>query len=90
MLTHEDVTKIAHLQIDILKGRLADRQIELSVSDEALEKIASLGYEKEFGARPLKRAIAQYISVPISQELLKHPEKKKLSITLKNDALAIS
>ena len=90
MLTHEDVTKIAHLQIEILKGRLADKQIELSISDEALEKIASMGYEKEFGARPLKRAIAQYISVPISQELLKHPEKKKLSITVKKDVLTIS
>ncbi|KKK87855.1 hypothetical protein LCGC14_2749050, partial [marine sediment metagenome] len=41
--------------------RLQEKNIELTVSDDALSKIASLGYEKEFGARPLKRAIQQYM-----------------------------
>ena len=90
MLTQEDVTEITRIQLETLKRRLAERQVDLTITDDALKKIATLGYEKEFGARPLKRAIAQYVSVPISQELLKHPEKKRLSITLKKDTLSIA
>ena len=90
MLSHEDVVRIAQLQINELKKRLAERNRELTVSQEVLEKVATLGYEKEFGARPLKRAIQHYIGAPISQHLLKHPETKSLNITLKNDAITIS
>ena len=90
MLTHDDVKKIAHLQIKQLQKRLAEQQVELTITNKALAKIAELGYEKEFGARPLKRAIQQYIMVPISQQLLKHPEKKKLKVDLKKDVLEIT
>lgn len=89
-LTHEDVKKIARLQIEHLRRRLAENHVELTVTDTALDKLADLGYEKEFGARPLKRAIQQYISVPVSQHLLKQPDQKKLTVDLKNDTLEIS
>jgi ATP-dependent Clp protease ATP-binding subunit ClpB len=89
MLTHEDVKKIARLQIEQIRKRLAEKAIELSITDKALDKLAELGYEKEFGARPLKRAIQHYISVPISQRLLKHPEEKHIKIDFKNDAFEI-
>ena len=90
MLTHADVVRIAQLQIDQLKERLAQKNIELTVSNEALDKVASLGYEKEFGARPLKRAIQHYIAAPISQYLLKHPEAKSVTATVKNDVITIT
>ncbi len=89
MLTHKDVIRIAKLQLADLKERLEQRGIALSVSPEALDKIATLGYEKEFGARPLKRAIQQYIGVPVSQYLLRHPNASEIAVTVKNDAIAV-
>jgi ATP-dependent Clp protease ATP-binding subunit ClpB len=90
MLTQEDVVRIAHLQIDQLTKRLAVNHQELTIDEAVYEKIASLGYEKEFGARPLKRAIQQYISVPLSQYILAHPEQKKFSVTVKKDSIVIT
>ncbi len=89
MLTHEDVVQIARIQIEQLKKRLAEKYIELAIDEEVYEKIASLGYEQEFGARPLKRALQQYLSVPLSHYLLAHPDQKKLSISLKKDTIVI-
>ena len=90
MLTHADVIRIALVQIDQLKERLGQRNITLTISQEALDKVASLGYEKEFGARPLKRAISHYIATPIAHYLLKHPDTSQLTIDLKNDAITVS
>jgi len=90
MLTHEDVIKIAHLQIEQLKKRLAENTIELTIEDEVYNQIATLGYEKEFGARPLKRAIQQYLSVPLSRYLLAHPDQKKVTASWKNDSVVIA
>lgn len=89
MLTHKDVTQIAQIQLEQLKCRLSERNIDLSIAKEAVDKIAELGYEKEFGARPLKRAIQQYISVPISQHILKNPETKKITVSAKDDTFVI-
>ncbi len=89
-LSHDDVKKIARLQVEQLQKRLTEKHITLTVSDKALDKIAELGYEKEFGARTLKRAVQQYISVPLSQHLLKHPEEKALKVDLKKDAIEIT
>ncbi len=90
MLTQKDVAKVAKIQLDILKERLSQRNIELSVTQDALDKIAELGYEKEFGARPLKRAIQQYISVPISQYLLKNPDAKKINVSLSDNLFVVN
>ena len=90
MLTHEDVIRIAQLQINQLKDRLAQKNIELNLSKDVLDKIADLGYEKEFGARPLKRVIQQYLAAPISEYLLKHPDAKTIKVTLKNDKITIT
>ena len=90
MLGHEDVVRIAQLHLEQLKKRVAERGIELSFTKEALDTIANLGYEKEFGARPLKRAIQHYISAPLSEHLLKHPDTKKVSVDAKNGSITIS
>jgi ATP-dependent Clp protease ATP-binding subunit ClpE len=52
--------------------------------------IADIGYSPEFGARPLKRAVQNSVSVPIAQYILKHPEAKKITLTRKNDHIDIS
>lgn len=88
-LNQEDVKRIASLQLEDLKKRLADRHVVASFSDAALSEIAELGYEPEFGARPLKRAIQQYIASPIAQELLRNPDAKKVAVDYKNQKFSI-
>jgi len=49
---------------------LKDKEITLDVSDEAKDWLAQLGYDVNYGARPLKRIIQKYLINPLSQELL--------------------
>lgn len=88
-LTQQDIAQIAYLQLQELQKRLADQYKELIINDAVVEKIAELGYEKEFGARPLKRAIQQNIAVPVAQYLLKNPDAKKITATAENDKIVI-
>lgn len=90
MLTQDDVEKIAVIQLEDLKKRLEDRNVELTIGKEAIKKIAELGYEKEFGARPLKRAIQHYITVPVSQFLLKNPEVHKITVKVKDGKIVLT
>ncbi|MBT3455916.1 AAA domain-containing protein [bacterium] len=90
MLTEKDVEKIAHIQIARLIRNLKEKEIDLSVSDKALSFIAKKGYVKEFGARPLKRAIQDYISVPLSQYILKDQSSKKIKVDIAKDKISIN
>jgi ATP-dependent Clp protease ATP-binding subunit ClpB len=70
-LDHAQIKNIAGIQLQRLQQRLAERQLGLAVSDAALEKIASVGFDPLFGARPLKRAIQQYVENTLAQSLLR-------------------
>lgn len=89
-LSEKDVQKIARIQIKHLEKRLADRNVTLHISADALAYIAEVGYSAEFGARPLKRAVQNYITVPISQFLLKNPTATDVHVALEKDALRIT
>ena len=69
-LTREQIASIVELQLQRLRGRLAERKIELELSDEAVELIAEAGWDPTFGARPLKRAIQRFVENPLALELL--------------------
>ena len=69
-LTADQIGKIVDIQIKRLGRRLADRNIELILSDGSRELIAEKGYDPVYGARPLKRVIQQYIENPLSLEIL--------------------
>ena len=69
-LTSEQIKQIAAIHISALSGRLAERELQFSVSDEALSVIAAAGFDPVYGARPLKRAIQQYIENPLAQKIL--------------------
>ena len=69
-LTAEEILKIVDIQMDRLGRRLADKNIELILTDDSKELIAKRGYDPVFGARPLKRVIQQYIENPLSLEIL--------------------
>lgn len=87
-LNQEDVVHIAQLNLDQVKERLAQKNITITFGSTVATKIAELGYEKEFGARPLKRAIVQYVSVPLSQYFLKHQNIKSITFDLVSDNTA--
>lgn len=69
-LNKEQIEEIVSLQISGIKRMLAQSGIELQMSDAAIEFIASTGYDPEFGARPIKRAIQRYLLNDLSRKLL--------------------
>lgn len=89
-LTEESVENIARIQLHLLEQRLAAQHIAITIGDDVVQKIAHAGYEPEYGARPLKRAIQQFITVPLSQFILKHPEQKVITIGINNGSIQIS
>ena len=69
-LTREQLAEIVELQLGRLRERLAERKVELEVTDEAKELIAEEGWDPAYGARPLKRAIQRLLENPLALELL--------------------
>jgi ATP-dependent Clp protease ATP-binding subunit ClpB len=69
-LDKANIANIAKILLKNLSGRLAKIDMQLEVSDAALDKIAEVGFDPVFGARPLKRAIQQYIENPVSKMIL--------------------
>ncbi|MCF6202756.1 MAG: ATP-dependent chaperone ClpB [Methylococcaceae bacterium] len=69
-LDKEAIRKVAKIQLQQLQNRLADREIQLNVSDAALDLLSEAGFDPVFGARPLKRAIQNYIENPLAQAIL--------------------
>ncbi|KKO45555.1 protein disaggregation chaperone [Arsukibacterium ikkense] len=69
-LDSAQIKKIARIQLARLEKRLQDRQFELEVTEAALDKLAAVGFDPLFGARPLKRAIQQHLENPLAQTLL--------------------
>jgi ATP-dependent Clp protease ATP-binding subunit ClpB len=65
------IAAIVDIQMQHLAKRLADRHITLELSAAARDFLAEKGYDRVYGARPLKRAIQQYIENPLAMELLK-------------------
>ena len=69
-LGKEHIKSIALIQIERLRQRLADKDYELNVNDEALNLIAQVGFDPVYGARPLKRAIQQTVENPLAKSIL--------------------
>ena len=69
-LAREQIRAIAEIQIDYLKRRLAEREITLELTTEALDHLGEAGFDPVYGARPLKRAIRQQLENALAQEIL--------------------
>jgi ATP-dependent Clp protease ATP-binding subunit ClpB len=70
-LLKSQIRGIADIQIELLNKRLQDNDLRLEVSDAVLEKIADLGYDPVYGARPLKRVIQNRIENALAQQVIK-------------------
>ncbi|CAJ0812469.1 MULTISPECIES: ATP-dependent chaperone ClpB [Ralstonia] len=69
-LDQRNIESIARIQLKRLAARLAQMDLTLEITDEAVAKLASAGYDPVFGARPLKRAIQQQIENPVARMIL--------------------
>jgi len=69
-LEKEDVKQIARIQLKQLGGRLMQNEYDFEFSEEALALIADKGFDPVYGARPLKRAIQQWIENPLAEKIL--------------------
>ncbi len=69
-LAIEEITKIVNIQIELLKKRLADRKVDLELTEAATEQLALAGFDPVYGARPLKRVIQKQVQDPLAMKLL--------------------
>ena len=69
-LNESEIRQIVNLQLNNVKRMLHDNGVELEVTDDALNYLAQVGYDPEFGARPVKRAIQDYMLNELSRKLL--------------------
>ena len=69
-LGREQIRGIADIQLELLRKRLADRELGLQLNEAVLDRVAEAGFDPVYGARPLKRAIQQLIENPLAQDVL--------------------
>ena len=86
-LSRGDIRKIVEIQFKLIQLRLSDAGIKLDISEEALNRLAKLGYDPQFGARPLKRVFQREILNELSKKILAGQVNKDSAIfvTMKND-----
>lgn len=91
-LSKDMIRSIADLQVAELAKRMAQRSLQLEVSPQARDFIAEKGYDRRFGARPLKRAIQSLLENPLAREILagRASEGDKVLVSLSGDGLAFS
>jgi ATP-dependent Clp protease ATP-binding subunit ClpB len=81
-LNRDEIRDIARLQFNQVRQTLAEMNIEMEASEEALDWLAQLGYDPQFGARPLKRVIQKRILNELSKEILAGKVDKESRILL--------
>ncbi|WP_372473273.1 ATP-dependent Clp protease ATP-binding subunit [Capnocytophaga sp. ARDL2] len=99
-LEKEDILKIIRIEIDKLYKRVAALGYDLTLTDAAMDFIADKGFDKQYGARPLKRAVQKYIEDLLAEEIVngtikenakivldKHPEKEELTMVTTSETV---
>ena len=81
-LNSNELNKIVDIQIKILQDRLLLRKINVRLSDKAKDFLSLKGYDPVFGARPLKRAIQNYLLNPLSSKIISGDFKEGDTLTV--------
>ncbi|MCD1623687.1 ATP-dependent chaperone ClpB [Citromicrobium bathyomarinum] len=91
-LSMENMAPIVELQVARVQKLLADRKIELELTDAAKRWLGRVGYDPVYGARPLKRAVQRYVQDPLAERLLQGeiPDGSTVKIDEGDGELAIS
>ena len=90
-LSQEDIKKIVSLQLEALKKKLKQNDIDITFEDSAIMFIAQKGYKPEYGGRPVKRAIKEYVINALSIALLRQEVVKSspIRVTIANNNMII-
>jgi len=72
-LSKEDIHKIIDIELKSLYGRINSLGYQIKLTDAAKDHIEEKGYDPQYGARPLKRAIQKYVEDPLAEEIIKNP-----------------
>ncbi|MDD5423561.1 MAG: ATP-dependent Clp protease ATP-binding subunit, partial [Candidatus Omnitrophica bacterium] len=88
-LTREDLVHIVELEIKDVESRLKEQDIKIELNDDAKNFLIDKGFDKAFGARPLKRTIQRFLEDPLAEEIIRGSFKKggKVTVTAKADHL---
>ena len=89
-LGHEHIRRIVDIQVDYLRRRLADRDLQLELDDAARDRLGEAGFDPVYGARPLKRAIQHQLENPLAQAILRgdFAPGDRILVTARDGALA--
>ena len=88
-LTREDMKEIVQIQFNRIIKRLSNQNLKLSISPEAINWIASVGYDPQYGARPVNRLLQKYLLNGLSREILSGniSANQSVMVTLEDDEL---
>lgn len=78
------------LQLDRVQKRIADRKMKMQVTDAAIQLLGSLGYDPNYGARPVKRVIQQYVENELAKGILRGEFKDDDTIVTDTEVTAFS
>ena len=85
-LKQDDLKRIVEIQLGNLRGRLAERNIGVTLTDAAKTFLVTSGYDPSYGARPLKRAIQKEVETPLARLLLKGDVRDGMSVEVDYDS----
>lgn len=88
-LEQSAIASIVKIQLERIKSRLAERRIQLEFDQSAVDFIARNGFDRDFGARPVKRAVQNYVENPLAKLILagKFSDDCKIKVLAKGDTL---
>ncbi|MBD5432357.1 MAG: ATP-dependent Clp protease ATP-binding subunit [Lactobacillus sp.] len=89
-LTSEDMLKILDLYLNKMEASLAKRDVKLHVTTDAKKYLAKKGYDKEFGARPLRRVVEQDLETPAAKLIVDQPDTKEVKFTIDDKHLYLN
>lgn len=89
-LNREEINSIVSLQLERVQQRLADRKITIRMTDAAVELLGSLGYDPNYGARPVKRVIQQNVENELAKGILRGEFKDEDTVLIDTEVTAFS
>ncbi|KDP27212.1 hypothetical protein JCGZ_19911 [Jatropha curcas] len=89
-LDRNQINSIVRLQLERVQQRIADRKMKMQVSEAAVELLGSLGYDPNYGARPVKRVIQQYVENELAKGILRGEFKDEDTVLIDTEVTAFS
>lgn len=89
-LDRDQISSIVRLQLERVQSRIADRKMKILVTDAAVQVLGSLGYDPNYGARPVKRVIQQHVENEIAKGILRGEFKEEDTILIDTEVGAFS